>query len=90
MKMVDIIGSLKANKVGMPFWLGQLFAFIPFSWRPMVGKQYRMKKKEMCAYDKMNGEERKQFIFDHMYRIVEYALNNIKFYQSSMLRKASS
>jgi phenylacetate-CoA ligase len=87
MKMVDIIGSLKANKVGMPFWLGQLFAFIPFSWRPMVGKQYRMKKKEMCAYDKMNGEERKQFIFDHMYRIVEYALNNIKFYQEFYAKK---
>lgn len=87
MKKADVIGSLKANKVGIPYWLGQLFAYIPFSWRPMVGKQYRMKKKEMREYDKMSWEERKQFIFHHMYNIVEYAINNIKFYKEFYAKK---
>jgi len=47
----------------------------------MVGKQYRGKVKEMRSYDEMNGDERRQFIFEHMYKIVEYAIKNIKFYQ---------
>lgn len=87
MKISDIINGLKANKVGMPFWLGQSLAYIPFDWRPMVGKQYREKKKEMRAYENMNGEERRQFIFRHMYSVVEYALNNIKFYQEFYAKK---
>lgn len=85
--MASIISSLKANKFGMPYWMGQLFAYIPFGWRPMVGKQYRAKQKEMRTYDNMSAGERKQFIFQHMYKIVAYALENIKFYQEFYAKK---
>lgn len=71
----------------MPIWLGQLLACWPFGYRPMFGKQYRAKKKEMAAYEKMNGEQKREFIFKKMYAIVEYAINNIKFYQDFYAKK---
>lgn len=87
MKITSVINSLKANRVGMPFWLGQLLSYLPFGMRPLVGKQYRDKKREMNLYDNMSGLERQEFIFQHMYCIVEYALKNIKFYQEFYAKK---
>lgn len=88
--MTNIISTLKSNGIQLPIWLGQLLAYIPFSYRPVVGSSYRARNKDIKHYEKMTLIERKQFIFDRMYELVKYAISNIDFYKDYYDRKGFS
>lgn len=77
----DIIKSLKENDLKLPIWLGQLISYYPYSYRPIVGKIYRTRMKEIKSYDKLSDKEREDFIFKRIYSITEYAIANIPFYK---------
>lgn len=77
----NIISALKQNKIHLPVWLGVWVARIPYSWRPIAGKVYGQRISQIKAFDKMSSTERKEFIFQQMYSIVKYSIENIPFYQ---------
>lgn len=77
----DIIKKLKNNNIRIPIWLGQLLSYIPHSYRPIVGKTYRLRLKEIDAFEKKAIEGQQKFIYQRMHDIVEYAINNIPFYK---------
>lgn len=77
----NIIESLKENKLRLPIWLGQLISYYPYSYRPIVGKIYRTRMKEIKSYTNLSDKERQDFIFKRVHAITEYAIANIPFYK---------
>ena len=76
-----LIKVLKQNDIKMPIWLGEMISKIPYSYRPMVGSTYKQRTKELTIWDKLDVNERKQFIFKRMYNLVDYAVSEIPFYK---------
>lgn len=76
-----LIKGLKNNDLQLPVWLGQLLSYIPYSYRPVVGKSYRERSNEIVRYNFLSDKEKQNFIFRKMYDIVEYANENISFYR---------
>ncbi|MBW9203920.1 hypothetical protein EVD33_13485 [Bacteroidales bacterium SW292] len=77
----EVIAKLKNNDIQLPIWMGQMLSNIPYSIRPIVGKYYRIRKKEIKQFDEFSIEEKQKFIFDRVYNIVKYSLEHIPFYQ---------
>ena len=78
---IELIKKLKSNSIQLPIWLGQVFAYYPYAYRPIIGKYYRVRKNEIASFNHLTLSERQDFIFQKMYSIVEYAIRNIPFYQ---------
>ncbi len=70
--------------------MGQLISYIPYSVRPIVGKYYRIRREELRRYESASIEQKQKFIFDRMYSIVKYSLENIPFYQKYYKEKGFS
>lgn len=87
MIVTDFIQKLKANDIQLPIWVGQLLSFIPYSCRPIVGKVYRQRMKEISLYNNLSVAEKQAFIFKKMKAIVEYAENQIPFYKDYYKKK---
>ncbi len=77
-----LIKCLKGNELPLPIWFGQLLSNIPYSIRPIVGKYYRTRTKEISSFISMTDVEKQNFIFKRMRNIVEYAYSNIPFYKN--------
>ena len=77
MIVTDFIQKLKANDIQLPIWIGQLLSFIPYSCRPIVGKVYRQRMKEISLYNNLSVAAKQAFILKKMKAIVEYAENQI-------------
>lgn len=75
------ITSLKQNRFQLPIWFGVLVDRIPYSRRPIVGGIYRQTMKQIEAFEVMSIDDRKNVIFQQMYNIVKYSIENIPFYQ---------
>lgn len=82
-----IINKLKQNKIHLPVWMGVLIARIPYSWRPIVGKVYKQRMKQIETFETMDVEEQKRFVFRQTYDIVKYSVENIPFYEQFYLKK---
>ena len=54
----------------------------------LVGKSYRRGKKEINEYATMSASERQTYVFNKMYQIVDYAINNIDFYREFYKQKS--
>ena len=82
-----IISSLKQNKIHLPVWLGVWVARIPYSWRPIVGKVYQQRMHQIKDFEILSVEERKAIVFQQMYEIVKYSIENIPFYRQYYQQK---
>lgn len=78
---IGLIYKLKSNHFHVPIELGQLFAYYPYAYRPILGRCYRVRKKEIMSFNRFSVSEKRDFIFKRMHSIVEYAIRNISFYQ---------
>ena len=78
---INIIKKLKNNEIRIPIGLGQILSAIPYSVRPIVGKNYNKHSKEILDYERMDVEKRRTFIFSKIRSIVNYAFANIEFYK---------
>lgn len=76
-----VIKKLKNNDIQVPVWMGQLLAYIPYSVRPIVGQCYARRKREIQLFESLSPEAKQRFIFNRMYDIVNYSINNIPFYK---------
>ena len=79
--MINLIRALKSNEYQVPIWLGQVLAYIPFSCRPMIGSIYKHRSKEINEFDQMTIDEQHKFIFNRIYNLVKYSVENITFYK---------
>lgn len=59
--------------------IGMLLNKIPYQFIPIIGREYCRYKKEMIEYH--NVLDKRQWIFNRVYNIVDFAIKNIKFYQ---------
>jgi len=71
-----------ASKLKVPVQFGQILSFIPYELRPGIGRIYRKRKQEIKAYNALDREQRKVWIFKKMYAIVDYAINKVEFYKN--------
>ena len=79
--MSSLIDKIKDNKISLPIWLGQVLAYIPFSWRPVIGKEYSRYRKLIDHYNKSSEHSKEEFIFSNVSNLVNYAYNHIDFYR---------
>lgn len=63
----------------MNICLGRLLNKIPYKLVPKIGAIYCDAQQEISKYDKDNLQQ--EYVFHKIYSIVEYAINNIKFYR---------
>lgn len=78
---MSILNKLKENQIKLPIGVGQLISYIPYGIRPYTGNIYKLRKKEISVFEYSSDEEKKNFIFSHVYNIVKYAISNISFYK---------
>jgi len=78
MSFVPIIKNVVQN---FPEPLGFVISHIPYSLRPGFGKGYKNHRHDMIYYDKLNQLDKKHFIFQRVYKIVDYAIHNVEFYK---------
>lgn len=64
----------------LPPNLGKILAHIPFQYRPGIGSIYKNRKKEIAEFEDMSISAKNKFIFETIYRLVEFSLNSVPFY----------
>ncbi|MBT2152925.1 hypothetical protein KKI34_14365 [Pseudoalteromonas tetraodonis] len=77
----SVISVVKNRLTNLPYPLGKLASYLPFTLRPGVGKVYSQRKVDIEVYAGLNEAQRKQFIFDRVKSLVLYAYENIPFYK---------
>lgn len=64
-----------------PRCVGNVLAAIPYTMRLRYGRDYRHAMESIASFEHLSLDKKKAFIFERVYRVVAYALENIPFYQ---------
>ena len=72
---------IRNNLSNLPLPLGQIVAYVPYTWRPGIGSIYRQRLREIRLYENLHEKERKEWIFQRVQKIVRYAVTHVAFYQ---------
>lgn len=67
--------NVKYTKIGM------LLNKVPYSFIPYVGKVYSQHKADINNFQKYSTQEQKDYIYNKIYSLVEYAIRHIPFYK---------
>jgi phenylacetate-CoA ligase len=78
---VSIAVFLKNNLKNIPVGLGQIINKVPYGRRPGIGDIYLDRKNQINYFDKADSKTKKEFAFQNMKRIVDFAYGNIVFYK---------
>lgn len=85
-----IINILKNNQIRLPVWCGILIAHIPYSWRPVVGPIFKRRITQIKEFDEISEIQKKEIIFQQIFEIVKYSIDNIPFYREFYSRNGFS
>lgn len=66
----------------LPYSMGRLLAKIPFELRPGIGYVYRRRVKEQEEVEALSEEEKKNWVFQRIKSLVEFAEVEIPFYRN--------
>ncbi len=74
---------LKQNFNKLPFGprTGKLICYIPYSFRPGLASSYRKASKSIIQYAQFDLNQRQDFIFNNIKKLVDHAYNHTKFYK---------
>lgn len=61
---------------------GKVIHRLPYQFIPFIGRIYSEFRNRINIYERKNENEEKQYIFDRMYSIVKFAIDNIPFYHN--------
>ena len=84
---MNIAVLLKENMDKLPPSLGQALSYIPYKYRPGLGKIYAQRKAEIKKLEIATNEAKKRFIFQRVKNIVEFAVKEVPFYQEYYKKK---
>lgn len=87
---MELIALLKSIGDRLPDWAGAGLAHLPYEWRPGIGSLYRARHAEIEAFNRFDSLQRRQYIFERVYRIVDYAIANVAFYHQHYSQHAFS
>lgn len=76
-----MLAFLKKYFPNAPRFVGDIVATIPFSLRMGFGKDYCNALRNIDLYEKLSSDEKRCYIFEKVYRVVNFAVKNIPFYQ---------
>lgn len=79
--MLSVILYLKQHIFDIPIGIGQVFSYIPYELRPGVGRDFSEAKKSILYFSSLSHEQKCNFIFEKMRRLVEYSYSQIPFYK---------
>lgn len=80
---MSILSFIKSRAPNLPRPVGNLMARTPYGIRPTIGRAYRKAQRIRAWYDESaTPEERREFIFASVRRIVEYAIRTTPFYRT--------
>lgn len=69
------------RKLSLIISLGSLLNHIPYSIIPYVGHIYNKARRDLLDFEKLDDTERKAYVFRKVYKMVQYAIDNIPFYK---------
>lgn len=72
---------LRNRFTNLPLPVGQALATIPFSWRPGIGRTYRLRRQELDAFERLPEQQKQAWIFSRVRNIVDYAVAHVPFYR---------
>ena len=72
---------VKKAAENIPYPLGQLVARIPFRFRPGIGSVYNQRSNDLTRFSKFTSDQKKEWIFSRVSKLVNYAIKEIPFYQ---------
>lgn len=78
---LPVILYCRQHFLEIPLPIGQMLAYIPYSWRPGVGRIYRLQKKVLADFETWTPAEKKLFILKRMKLLTEFSYNKIRFYK---------
>jgi phenylacetate-CoA ligase len=78
---MNFVPKMKLFLMALPPCLGKAMSLVPYEWRPVFGKIYRKRIAEMETFSKMSDDQKQSFFFEKIRWIVEYAYNNVPFYE---------
>ena len=80
--MKTFVLFLRNNLTRLPFFLGNMLAYIPYNYRPGLSREYSKRQQEIrWLEEKATLSDKKIFIFNKMKTIVNHAHNNVPFYK---------
>lgn len=77
---MEVIPMVKRLFQNMPEPIGELWARVPYEYRPCLGKNYREMKREINAFEEMPTNKKKQIIFTRFRKSLKEAME-IPFYR---------
>lgn len=75
------ISFIKKKMTNLPYFIGKIISLLPFGQRPLIGKIYSSRKKEIDNFNKLNLSNRENYIFERMNKIVNHAYEKVDFYR---------
>ena len=76
-----MLGIIKKYIPNAPRPLGDCLARIPYAYRLGYGVDYRRAQNILEQFDSLSNEERRRYIFDRIYRLISFAIENVPFYR---------
>lgn len=78
--LMHIIPLIKTSFQNIPYPVGCLLAKIPYRMRPWIGHFYRENQSRILAFEKMNTEQKQNYIVDRMRKVITNSMK-IPFYR---------
>jgi len=78
---MNYVQKMKLLLMSLPPCVGKAISLVPYKWRPVFGKIYRQRIDEINAFSKLPEYQKKSFIYKKVRWIVDYAYNNVPFYE---------
>ncbi|KIA96295.1 hypothetical protein [Flavobacterium sp. KMS] len=72
---------LRNNLNFMPYGIGKIISFLPYSFRPGISKSYRDSQKELLVFNTLEKKKKEEYLFFKIKKITIYAYQNIAFYK---------
>lgn len=80
--MKRLLTKLKNCNTELPIPIGQFLSYIPFKYRPGIGRDYEQQRQAIDLFKHASIEQKKDYIYHHFYRVFKHAYENIPFYNN--------
>lgn len=78
---LTVVSIIKKRLINLPYPIGKLMAYVPFKYRPSVGKAYKLGISELTEYDAMTETQRERYVFERVKALAIYAFQEVEFYE---------
>ena len=78
---MNLVKSLKKNSPRIPYSIGKHLAKVPWGSRPLLGRIYTLRERQIAELETVSIDFRKDFIFQRVRKVTEHAFKQVPFYK---------